>query len=238
LSLLAASVLAIATSAGRSSSAAAEVCLATEGSHSTRRMAMLQVASKVGHRGVVSDLDEGNIEQSNSNELPMMAVLQSASGFGHRGVTSDFDDEKRGQSNSSQVPIVAVGGSGVALTSSVMNADNATSENSSDQLPLITVAAEGSERVNTTDRENSSIAEQGATAESMNNSLETMHVKDTESEEAATDRTQRNVFMASCSVVLPILFLLWGRETSSLGTDETGGDEDDYWGRQKNVGVA
>jgi len=335
-----ASVLAIITSAGSSGSIVNEICTATEGSHSTRRMAMLQVASRVSHREVISDLDEGNVDHSSSNVLSLVPIavkvneiplqelqsasmldrmvtsnliegnidqsrstdlslapltvkvnelplqeFQSDSTLGHRAfiydpdegnsdqsrsndlslttlavkvnelprqefqsvvnygmvpsmlghgvVTSGLDEGEHGQSNSSQAPIVAVGGSGVVLTASVMNGDNATTSvmngdnatraSSFDQLPLISVAADSAPRVNATDRENSSLAEQEATAASMNNSVEPAHVK-AESEKEAAERTRRNVFMAVGSVVLPVCFLLWGHQ------HQTECDEDDYCG--------
>lgn len=215
LRLLFASVLAFVAAAEETLlHSAGEVCMAEEGERSTRRTALLQVASRVGHSAVVVPQTGGptNVDAPSNSSIDLVELADLG--------------------NTSHLPTIAVGGSAVALTD-VADKDNAASTNSSIPPPLVTVATEV--RTTATDKQNAAIEMQAAAADLINTSLNNKPNKNEVDEEANSATKRRNAMIASASVVLPLLFLFYCQDASYVKDDQDG--EDDYWGNQRSVGV-
>lgn len=76
---------------------------------------------------------------------------------------------------------------------------------------------------------------------SLNDSLNATSGIDTESDGERARRRQRNMMMCGASVVVPVLCLLCadiGTHREEYESNRPDDDSDDYWGNQKNVGVA
>lgn len=152
-------------------------------------------------------------------------------------------------SNFSQLPMASLAFTNVA------NEASAETANGSITLPLIAIAGDASPaRANTTEKEDLQPAdknkEKSASEDSIGSSLvknvgNDRGVKKTkkdndsiETDEEAAKRTQRNIFVAGASVVVPIAFLLCNSEAWTGAGHKDNEDSDDYWGGQRSVGVA
>lgn len=165
--------------------------------------------------------------------------------------------------NFSQLPMASVALTNVAdeATTEAANANSSVTledanssitletANSSMTLPLIAIAGDASQtRVNDTAKEDLQPADK---SKDLSSSSDVKHVDgdadvkkkkkgadSIETDEEAAKRTQRNIFMAGASVVLPIAFLLFNSEAWTGAGHKDNDDGDDYWGGQRSVGVA